>query len=200
MCQTIVKINTEILPIFRICCIVFKIDTNGFTGDEKMDEGHIMVREFNAQDITEIREIWNQVVEEGNAFPQSDILIDENETMDFFATQTYTGVAEQDGKILGVYILHPNNIGRCGHIANASFAVAREARGTHVGEAMVRDCLWMAGRKGFKILQFNAVVASNRAAIKLYEKLEFERLGTIPGGFLNKNDEYEDIILFYHTV
>lgn len=167
---------------------------------QSQNQNHIMVREFNAQDITEIREIWNQVVEEGNAFPQTDILLDESEAMDFFATQTYTGVAERDGKILGVYILHPNNIGRCGHIANASFAVAQAARGEHIGESMVRDCLWMAGRKGFELLQFNAVVASNRAAIELYEKLEFERLGTIPGGFLNKNNEYEDIILFYHTV
>lgn len=163
-------------------------------------ESHVMVREFNEQDVTAVREIWNQVVEDGNAFPQVDTLLDDDEAMDFFATQTYTGVAERDGKILGVYILHPNNIGRCGHIANASYAVTRDVRGEHVGEALVRDCLYMAGRKGFGILQFNAVVASNTAAIALYEKLDFVELGTIPGGFLNGNNEYEDIILYYHPV
>lgn len=167
---------------------------------EEHIENHIMVREFNEQDVTAIREIWNQVVEDGNAFPQIDTLLDDDEAMDFFATQTYTGVAERDGKILGVYILHPNNIGRCGHIANASYAVARDVRGEHVGEAMVRDCLYMAGRKGFEILQFNAVVASNTAAIALYEKLDFVELGTIPGGFLNGDNEYEDIKLYYHPV
>ncbi len=163
-------------------------------------ESHVMVREFNEQDVTAVREIWNQVVEDGNAFPQVDILLDDDEAMEFFATQTYTGVAERDGKILGVYILHPNNIGRCGHIANASYAVTRDVRGEHVGEALVRDCLYMAGRKGFEILQFNAVVASNTAAIALYKKLDFVELGTIPGGFLNGNNEYEDIILYYHPV
>lgn len=165
-----------------------------------MSEGHIMVREFNEQDVTAIREIWNQVVEDGRAFPQIDTLLDDDEAMDFFATQTYTGVAETDGKIVGVYVLHPNNIGRCGHIANASYAVLRESRGMHVGEAMVEDCLYMAGKKGFEILQFNAVVASNEAAIALYDKLEFEKIGIIPGGFLNKDNEYEDIILYYHKV
>ena len=58
----------------------------------------------------------------------------------------------------------------------------------------------MAGKKGFKILQFNAVVASNEAAIALYDKLGFEKIGVVPGGFLNKDNEYEDIILYYHKV
>lgn len=165
-----------------------------------MSEGHIMVREFNEQDVTMVREIWNQVVVAGRAFPQIDTLLDDDEAMEFFATQTYTGVAERDGKILGIYILHPNNIGRCGHIANASFAVDQSARGEHIGEALVNDCLYMAGRKGFEILQFNAVVSSNKPAIELYEKLGFERIGTVPGGFLNSDNEYEDIILYYHKV
>lgn len=57
-----------------------------------------------------------------------------------------------------MYILHPNNVGRCGHIANASFAVSSESRGLHIGEKMVRDCIQQAHREQFKILQFNAVV------------------------------------------
>lgn len=165
-----------------------------------MSDDHIMVREFNEQDIPSLREIWNQVVEEGRAFPQLDPLLNDEEALDFFATQTYTGVAELNSKIVGLYILHPNNIGRCGHISNASFAVEPAARGMHVGESLVNDCLWTAGKKGFEILQFNAVVASNEAAIGLYEKLEFERIGVVPNGFLNKDNEYEDIILYYHTV
>lgn len=165
-----------------------------------MSDDHIIIREFNEQDIPSLRYIWNQIVEEGRAFPQIDPILDDDEALDFFATQSYTGVAELDSKIVGLYILHPNNVGRCGHSANASFAVDKEARGMSVGEALVKDCLYTAGKKGFEILQLNAVVASNEAAIVLYEKLEFERIGVVPNGFLNKDDEYEDIILYYHTV
>ena len=50
------------------------------------------------------------------------------------------------------------------------------------------------------MLQFNAVVASNVKAIKLYEALGFVRLGTVPKGFENKEGVFEDIILFYHTL
>lgn len=41
----------------------------------------------------------------------------------FFESQSYTGVADDDGQIVGLYILHPNNVGRCGHICIASYAV-----------------------------------------------------------------------------
>ena len=107
---------------------------------------------------------------------------------------------EEDGRILGLYILHPNNVGRCGHISNASFAVGREARGKHIGELLVRDCLAQAKAHGFRLIQFNAVVKTNAPARHLYQKLGFVELGSIPGGFLKKDGVYEDIVLYYHTL
>ena len=106
----------------------------------------------------------------------------------------------ETGEIVGLYILHPNNIGRCGHIANASYAVKADCRGKHIGEAIVSHSLEKAKELGFKLMQFNAVVAANHPAIHIYEKLGFIRLGTIPGGFHMKDGHYEDIILFYHTL
>ena len=94
--------------------------------------------------------------------------------------------------------MHPNNVGRCGHIANASYGVRRDRRGKSIGRALVQDSLRACGELGFRLLQFNAVVANNLGAIALYESLGFVRLGTIPGGFLLKDGRYEDIILFYH--
>ena len=91
-------------------------------------------------------------------------------------------------------------MGRCGHIANASFAVARASRGLHVGEKLVRDCLEQGKRHGFGILQFNAVVASNIHARHLYERLGFIQLGVIPGGFRMKDGHYEDICPYYHSL
>ena len=144
--------------------------------------------------------IWNEVVEDGAAFPQEELL-DEKTGRAFFAGQTYSAVAEDaEGRILGLYILHPNNVGRCGHICNASYAVERDARGRHVGEALVRDCLQEGRAHGFRVLQFNAVVASNLPARRLYERLGFVQLGTIPGGFRRDGGVYEDICPYYHTL
>ena len=145
--------------------------------------------------------IWNEVVEEGTAFPQTELLDAETGT-GFFASQTYCGVAEdtESGQILGLYILHPNNVGRCGHIANASYAVRSFLRGLHIGEKLVSDCLIQGKAHGFSILQFNAVVRTNTHARHLYERLGFRQLGVIPGGFLMKDGHYEDICPYYRLL
>ena len=158
------------------------------------------VRKYKEEDISEMIQIWNTVVEEGNAFPQEDKLSEET-AKSFFALQTYTGVAvEEDGKISGLYVLHPNNIGRCSHIANASYAVDKNSRGKHIGKALVQHCMQQAKQAGFLILQFNAVVESNVRARKLYEKLGFQQLGTIPKGFRKKDGTYENICSYFITL
>ena len=156
----------------------------------------MVVREYTPQDIEAMIAIWNEVVEGGVAFPQEDCLSPESGTA-FFASQSYAGVAEEDGRVLGLYILHPNNVGRCGHICNASYAVASGERGRHIGERLVMDCLEKGKALGFRILQFNAVVESNVHARHLYERLGFQQAGMIPRGFQMKNGSYENICQYY---
>ena len=145
--------------------------------------------------------IWNEVVEDGVAFPQEECL-DEITGKEFFAGQTYSAVAKDTdtGTIYGLYILHPNNVGRCGHICNASYAVSRDSRGIHIGEKLVSDCLVQGRKCGYGVLQFNAVVATNTHARHLYERLGFKQLGVIPKGFRMKDGHYEDICPYYHEL
>ena len=109
-------------------------------------------------------------------------------------------MATVGGRICGLYILHPNNIGRCGHIANASYAVGSAARGKGAGCLLVEDSLAQGKAHGFRVLQFNAVVATNAGARHLYEKLGFVQLGTIPGGFRMPDGTYADICPYYHEL
>lgn len=161
-------------------------------------ENKIIVRKYEEKDLSAMIRIWNEVVEDGVAFPQEECL-DEKTGAEFFAAQTYTAVAEnrENGQVLGLYILHPNNVGRCGHICNASYAVSHGNRGLHIGEKLVKDCVAQGKVHGFRVLQFNAVVASNVHARHLYERVGFRQLGVIPGGFRLKNGEYEDICPYY---
>lgn len=161
----------------------------------------IVIREYEEKDLPKMIEIWNEIVEEGNAFPQEEPLTFESGTA-FFEMQTYTGVAvdAETEKVYGLYILHPNNIGRCSHICNASYAVSADSRGLHIGKKLVLDCIEQGRAHGFSILQFNAVVATNMPARNLYEHLGFIQLGTISKGFLMKNGSYEDICLYYRTL
>ena len=155
----------------------------------------MIIRGFTKDDLPEMISIWNEIVEEGNAFPQEESLTLKT-GFAFFNSQSHVGVAF-DGEILGLYILHPNNVGRCSHIANASYAVSSKARGKHIGQKLVLDSMEKAKELDFLILQFNAVVEDNFSARHLYEKLGFKKLGVIPKGFRLDNNEFANICPYY---
>lgn len=155
----------------------------------------IIVRAYTTTDVEAAINIWNEVVREGIAFPQEDEL-DAETGNEIFKAQSFTGLAidTNNGEILALYILHPNNVGRCAHISNASYAVRSNLRGQHIGEFIVKDSINRARELGFKILQFNAVVATNIHARHLYQRLGFKELGTIPQGFRMPDGSFEDIV------
>ena len=159
----------------------------------------IEIREYREGDLEALRGIWNEVVREGEAFPQLEELTAEG-AREFFAAQDFTAAAVEDGRVLGLYILHPNNVGRCGHQANASYAVSGAARGRGLGEALVRHSLGRARELGYRLLIFNAVVENSARARALYERLGFVKIGLVPGGFLYKDGSYQDTVLYYHTL
>ena len=161
-------------------------------------ELQIQVRPYQPQDIPAMAGIWNEIVTEGVAFPQEDPL-EIPAAAAFFEGQSHCAVAEDpvNRQIMGLYILHPNNEGRCGHICNASYAVSSGFRGPRIGEKLVLDCMAQAKILGFRILQFNAVVASNLSARRLYERLGFQQLGTIPDGFRLNSGQYEAICPYF---
>ena len=116
---------------------------------------------YNIKYLDQILELWNNVIEEGIYFPQIEKLTKE-EADSYFKSQDFTGIAVENDEVYGVYILHPNNIGRCGHICNASYAVSKKARGKGIGEMLVKDSMKQGAKLGYRILQFNAVVISRK--------------------------------------
>ena len=133
----------------------------------------IIARKFNPDDIESAIDIWNEIVEDGIAFPQMEQL-DKQAGLDFFLSQSHTGVAIEEEK--------------------------GSERGKRIGEILVKDSMEQGKKLGFRILQFNAVVSTNEPALRLYKKLGFTQLGIIPGGFLMKDGHYQDIIPHYHVL
>ncbi|WP_084116906.1 hypothetical protein [Alkalibacter saccharofermentans] len=140
--------------------------------------------------------LWNAVVEKGNAFSQTD-LMNLEEARSFFKEQTFSGVAKLLEKVIKIYILHPNNLGRCGHIANASYAGSDDIIVLGIGEKLAIHFLLTAKIKEFLVMPFNGVVATDMSTIKLYEKLGFIKLGSVTNGFKTKSGNFEDIVFFY---
>ncbi len=162
-----------------------------------MDE--ITFRSYREEDIPVLTQMWNDVLTDGAYFPGEE-LYNEKDFAAFLAQQTQVRCILAGGKIAGYYILHPNNIGRCSHIANASYLIDKRLRGQHIGEKLVADSLMEAGKNGFRGMQFNAVVSENYPALRIYRKLGFQTVGTVPGGFRLKDGRYVDMYVMYHAV
>lgn len=162
---------------------------------------NIEIKAYEEKYAADAARIWNRVITDGVAFPR-DIPYDDEEAREFFMSQDFTGIAVDvdTDRALGVYILHPNNVGRCGHICNTSYAVSADSRGHGVGEMLVRHSTQKAKEAGYRILQLNAVVSFNHAALALYKKVGFVAMTPIPDGFRLADGTYTDIIPHYFVL
>lgn len=157
---------------------------------------HITCKPYTTEDAPQITAIWNEIVAGANAFPQEQpFSVEEGDR--FFRNQTATVCAWDGTTLVGFYILHDNNVGRCSHTANASYGVAAAAQGKGVGKLLVSHSLAKAKECGYKGLQYNAVVKTNYHAITLYLKLGFSVIGTIPEGYRLADGSYEDLLIFH---
>ncbi|WP_428308904.1 N-acetyltransferase family protein [Lacipirellula sp.] len=94
-----------------------------------------------------------------------------------------TFVAEEDGKILGTYYLRANQLGGGSHVANCGYITAAEAAGRGIAGSMCEHSLKRARKMGFRAMQFNLVVSTNERAVRLWQQLGFEIVGTLPKAF-----------------
>ena len=98
----------------------------------------------------------------------------------------FTFVVKQDGELLGSYYLKPNAAGPGDHVCNCGYMVTPQARGKGVARAMCEHSQRVAIEAGYLAMQFNAVVATNEVAIRLWQSLGFEIIGTVPGGYRHR--------------
>lgn len=153
-------------------------------------------RKYEQNDLKKMRQMWNVIIEDGVAFPGMELL-KENEFESMLKHQDVVYCMIVDQHVVGYYILHPNNIDRCSHVANASYILDKDMRGKHLGEFLVKHSIEMAKELGFKGMQFNAVVESNYAARHIYKKVGFKEVGMIPNGFMLKDGSYSNMYIMY---
>ena len=140
--------------------------------------------------------MWNDIIEDGVAFPGTDILSKEIFNQ-MISQQDAVNCIYVDKILAGYYILHPNNIGRCSHVANASYVLDKTMRGKHLGKYLVEHSIKTAKELDFKGMQFNAVVESNKPALHIYKSLGFKEVGMIPQGFRLKDGSYSNMYILY---
>tara|TARA_B100001146_G_C16199991_1_gene443849 strand:+ start:5477 stop:5971 length:495 start_codon:yes stop_codon:yes gene_type:complete len=143
----------------------------------------VIIRLASKNDYESIWHIFSQVVKDGKTYVFSpDTTKEEFETYWLSAPIT-TFVAEEEGKIVGTYVIKPNHVGLGDHIANCSYMVSESAQGKGIGKMMCAHSIDYATEMGYKAIQFNIVISTNVAAIALWKKFGFQIIGTIPKAF-----------------
>lgn len=145
-----------------------------------------MIRPATAADADAIWRIFHAVVQRGDSYPFAPDTPREQAVAYFLFPGAASWVVEDDGRVIGVYKMIPNQIGLGDHVANASFMVDPAVHRQGAGRAMGEHCLDQARRAGYRAVQFNFVVSTNTGAVTLWKTLGFEIVGTLPKAFRHR--------------
>ena len=158
------------------------------------------IREANSKDYNSVWEIFESVIKTGDTYvfdPETD---KDDLSKHWFAPSMRTYVAEEKNRIVGTYIIKPNQIDLGSHIANCSYMVHPDAQGKGVGKLLCEHSIEIAKSLKFKAIQFNIVVGTNKGAIQLWEKYGFAIIGTIPDGFKHMRLGFVDAHIMYREI
>lgn len=163
----------------------------------------ISIRKASSEDFDAIWRMWKEIMDQKIYYPydesysRQDI---QDEWINVITCHPYVAILE-DGTTVGAYILKPNQPGYGKHICNASYMVHSTHRGKGIGDELCQHSLESARQLGFRGIQFNLVVSTNQAAIRIWKRNGFTLVGTIPGGFFDEtNGVYVDAHIFFQSL
>jgi ribosomal protein S18 acetylase RimI-like enzyme len=160
----------------------------------------LQIRLARKEDREAIWPIFRAVVAGGDTYVFDPHISRRKALAYWLGPKTRCYVALSDQGIVGSYILKANQPGLGSHVANAGFMVSPSAQGRGIGRAMAEHCLLEAQRLGFRAMQFNFVVATNRTALRLWENLGFSIVGTLPGAFRHTRCGFVDVFVMYRRL
>ena len=160
----------------------------------------MMIRPATNADCDAIWRIFREVIAAGETYPLDRNISREDALAYWFQRGAHVYLAINEREIIGSYTLHRNQSGGGGHVANAAFIVSSNARGQGIGRAMGEHCLAEARRLGFRAMQFNFVVSTNESAVKLWQDLGMQIVGTSPGAFQHPTRGYVDVYVMYQNL
>ena len=142
------------------------------------------IRAATVDDWPRIWPFFREIVDAGEtyAYPP-DLTSEQARDLWLMRPPGQTVVLVDGDDVLGSATMGPNRPGRGSHIGTASFMVSSAARGRGVGRSLGEYVVQWHREHGFRGIQFNAVVETNTAAVRLWQQLGFEIVGTVPGAF-----------------
>jgi L-amino acid N-acyltransferase YncA len=146
--------------------------------------GELCFRTADADDWPAIWPIWHRVVAAGDTYTW-DPATPEGQARQLWMPPppAVTVVAVRDGQVVATALLRPVQPGLGDHVANAAFMVDPQRAGSGIGRSLAEFVVDEARRRGYRAMQFSAVVEVNTRAVRLWESLGFRVVGTVPEAF-----------------
>jgi L-amino acid N-acyltransferase YncA len=157
----------------------------------------ISIRRASTADFEQIWAIFQPIVKAGETYAFDPDTTREQAFRLWMEAPLQTFVAELNGQIVGTYYIKPNQPALGAHVCNCGYMVAGSARGQGVATLMCEHSQAVALKLGFKAMQFNLVVVTNKGAIRLWQRLGFEIVGRLPGAFRHRSIGLVDAFVFY---
>ena len=142
------------------------------------------IRPAQDDDWPRIYPVFRAIVEAGETYAYADDLDSAQAKVLWMEPPPgETFVATYEDELLATVKCGPNRPGRGSHVATASFMVDPAHAGRGIGRALGQHVLTWAREKGYRAMQFNAVVETNATAVRLWTSLGFDVIGTVPEAF-----------------
>lgn len=151
-------------------------------------------------DFPEIWRIFKSVIASGTTYVNRPDTTESEARTKWMDPEAQTFVAEINQKIVGSYLIKPNQVDLGSHIANASYIVDESTRGQGVGKTLALHSITTAKNLGYHAIQFNFVVSTNFAAVKLWQSVGFQIIGTIPKAFKHSSLGYVDAYIMFQDL
>lgn len=158
------------------------------------------IREASDKDYDALWEIFSWVIQTGDTFVFSPQTPKEDLSKYWLAPSMRTYVLEDGHQILGSYFIKPNQVDLGSHVANCGYMVHPDARGKGIGGLLCEHSIQTAKQLGYLALQYNIVVSTNQAAVRLWKKHGFEIIGTIPKAFNHQSLGYVDAYVMFREL
>lgn len=157
----------------------------------------LTIREARRSDEDRIWAIFHEVVGRGETYAFSPETGRQEALEIWIGRSVAVYVAESEGEVVGTYFIKANQPGLGAHVCNCGYMVAESARGRGVATAMCLHSQAQALRMGFLAMQFNFVVSTNTGALRLWQKLGFNIVGTLPKAFNHRELGHVDAYVMF---
>ena len=142
-----------------------------------------MIREITKSDFESFWPTFSEVIQAQETYAFDPDMTQEQAFSLWCQTPLKAYVFVENNEVLGTYYIKPNAMGPSSHICNCGYMVSSEARGKGIARRLCEHSQQKAIELGFEAMQFNSVVSTNVVAVKLWEKLGFSIVGTIPKAY-----------------